>query len=211
MTPDELLTTTRSVRKRLDLDRPVSRELIEECLTLALQAPSGSNRQTWQWLVVTDSAQRAAVGAVYKRACDAYLESAGAAGRLFADDPRRSPVQQRVHDSVAHLADHMGQVPVLVIPCLRVGSGRLPEGNQAGLWGSVLPAAWSFMLAARSRGLGTAWTTLHLAYEKEVADILSLPEDVFQAALIPVAYYTGDGFRPAPREPLASVLHYDRW
>ncbi|MEV6103753.1 nitroreductase family protein [Streptomyces sp. NPDC051940] len=211
MTPDELLTTTRSVRKRLDLTRPVPRELIEECLTIALQAPSGSNRQSWQWLVVTDPEQRAAVGAVYKRACDTYLESEGAAGKLFADDPRRSAVQQRVHDSVAYLADRMGEVPALVIPCLRVASGRLPQGNQGGLWGSLLPAAWSYMLAARSRGLGTAWTTLHLTYEDEVAEILGLPSDVFQAALIPTAYYTGTDFKPAKREPLTDVLHYDRW
>lgn len=211
MTPDELLTTTRSVRRRLDLSRSVPRELIEECLTIALQAPSGSNRQSWQWLVITDAEQRAAVGAVYKRACDAYLESEGAAGKLFADDPERSSVQQRVHRSVAHLADRMGQVPALVIPCLEVASGKLPDGNQAGLWGSLLPAAWSYMLAARSRGLGTAWTTLHLAYESEVAELLGLPANVYQAALIPTAYYTGDSFKPAPREPVSSVLHYDRW
>ena len=211
LTPAELLTTTRSVRRRLDLTRPVPRELIEECLTVALQAPSGSNRQSWQLLVVTDAEQRAAIGAVYKKACDAYLASHGAAGRLFADDPARSAVQQRVHDSVAYLADRMGDVPVLLIPCLRVASGHLPSGNQAGLWGSILPAAWSYMLAARSRGLGTAWTTLHLAHEAEVAAILNLPADVFQAALIPTAFYTCDTFKPAPREPLAEVLHYDRW
>lgn len=209
MTPEELLTTTRTVRKRLDLGREVPRELIEECLSVALQAPSGSNRQTWQWIVVTDPGQRAAVGAVYKKACDAYLASSGAAGRLFADDPERSGVQQKVGESVAYLADRMGDVPVLVIPCLRARA--LPAGNQAGFWGSVLPAAWSFMLAARARGLGTAWTTLHLAHEAEVAEILGLPADVHQAALIPTAYYTGETFRPAPRVPLAEVLHYDRW
>ncbi len=207
--PDELLTTTRSVRKRLDLTRPVPLDLVRDCLRIALQAPSGSNRQTWQWLVIVDAEQRAAVGDFYRRACESYLDSPGAAGRLFGDDPARAPVQQRVGDSVAFLADRMGDVPVLVIPCLRVG--RLPSGNQAGLWGSVLPAAWSYMLAARARGLGTAWTTLHLTYEAEVAALLGLPADVRQGALIPTAFYTGDTFRPAPRQPLDEVLHVDRW
>jgi nitroreductase len=212
LSPDELLITTRTVRKRLDLRRPVPMELIRECLEIALQAPSGSNRQTWQWVVVTDPGVRARIGAVYRKAVDAYLASEGAAGKLFADDPGRSAVQQRVGDSVAHLGEHMGEVPVLLIPCLAVGgSGRLGEGNQAGLWGSVLPAAWSFMLAARARGLGTAWTTLHLSYEEEVAAILGLPANVRQAALIPTAYYTGDTFKPAPRQPLDEVLHIDRW
>jgi len=186
-------------------------DLVRRALTTALQAPSGSNRQRWEWLVVTDPAQRARIGAVYAKACAAYLSSAGAAGRLFADDPARSAVQRRVHDSVAHLADRMGDVPVLVLPCLRTGSAALPADNQAGLWGSVLPAAWSYMLAARALGLGTAWTTLHLAHEREVAEILGLPADVHQAALIPTAYYTGDTFRPAPRQPLDEVLHLDRW
>ncbi|MFB9614793.1 nitroreductase family protein [Kutzneria kofuensis] len=210
MSAEAVLTTTRSVRKRLDLTRPVDLAVVRECLTIALQAPSGSNRQQWQWIVVTDEAQRAAIGDVYRRACHEYLESAGAAGKLFADDPDRSAVQQRVHSSVAALADTMGQVPVLVLPCLRVAGG-LPSGNQAGLWGSLLPAAWSYMLAARTRGLGTAWTTLHLSYESEVADILGLPADVHQAALIPTAYYTGTDFKPAPRQPLDEVLHVDRW
>ncbi|NUR31813.1 MAG: nitroreductase family protein [Catenulispora sp.] len=211
VTPDELLTTTRTVRKRLDLERPVPRDVIEDCVRIALQAPSGSNRQAWQWVVVTDPEQRAAVGAVYRKACEAYLESQGAAGKLFAEDPERSQVQKRVHDSVAYLADRMGDVPVLVLPCLRVASGRLPSGNQAGMWGSILPAAWSYCLAARSRGLGTAWTTLHLAYEAEVAGILGLPDDVYQTVLIPTAYYTGDSFKPAPRQPVSEVLHWDRW
>jgi nitroreductase len=209
MTPDELLTTTRTVRKRLDLTRPVPPELIRECLEIALQAPSGSNRQGWQWVVVTDPDVRAGVGEVYRRAARAYLDSGASAAKLFGDDPSRAPVQRRVGDSVAHLAENMGQVPVLLIPCLRVA--RLPEGNQAGLWGSLLPAVWNYMLAARARGLGTAWTTLHLAYEREVADLLGLPEDVHQGALVPTAYYTGETFRPAPRQPLDEILHLDRW
>jgi nitroreductase len=210
LTPDELLTTTRTVRKRLDLARPVPMSLIRECLEVALQAPSGSNRQGWQWVVVTDADRRRGIGEVYRRAVRAYLESSGSAAKLFADDPERAPVQRRVGDSVAWLGEHMGDVPVLVIPCIRAGP-VLPAGNQAGLWGSLLPGAWSYMLAARARGLGTAWTTLHLEYEAEVAELLELPTGVHQGALIPTAFYTGDSFRPAPRADLDSVLHIDRW
>lgn len=163
-------------------------------------------------MVVTDPARRDIIGRIYQRAVHGYLASEGSAARLFADDPERAEVQRRVGESVAWLGDRMGQVPVLLIPCLRVrGGGELPAANQAGLWGSLLPAVWSYMLAARARGLGTAWTTLHLAYEAEVAELLGLPDDVRQAALIPTAYYTGEGFKPARRAPLDAVLHVDRW
>lgn len=204
MNPDELLTTTRTVRKRLDLDKPVPLELIRECLEIALQAPSGSNRQTWHWVVVVDADKRAAIGEFYRRSVAEYLDSPGAAGRLYADDPDRAQVQRRVGDSVAYLGDRMGDVPVLVIPCLQAKS--LAEGNQAGLWGSILPAAWNYCLAARARGLGTAWTTLHLRYEKEISELLGLPENLRQAALIPTAYSIGTSFKPAKRQPLDEVL-----
>ena len=211
MTPEELLTTTRTVRKRLDLERPVPLDLVKHCLQVALQAPSGSNTQRWQWLVITDTGQRAALGKIYQRACREYLASSNAAGKLFADDPERAPVQQRVGSSVEYLADRMGDVPVLVVPCLETPGADLPEGNQAGLWASLLPAAWSYMLAARSVTLGTAWTTLHLKYEKEAAEVLGLPPNVHQAALIPTAFYTGATFKAAARQPLEEVLHLDRW
>jgi nitroreductase len=210
LSPDELLTTTRTVRKRLDLQRPVPMELVRECLQIALQAPSGSNRQSWHWLVITDADQRAAIGELYRRATEEYAGSASYAGRLYADDPQRAAVQQRVGDSASYLGEHMRDVPVMVIPCIKAGV-TLEPGNQAGLWGSLLPAAWNFMLAARARGLGTAWTTLHLAYEAEVAALLGLPDNVHQGLLIPVAYYTGDTFRPGTRQPLEDVLHLDRW
>lgn len=210
LTAEELLTTTRAVRKRLDLNRPVDLALVREALTIALQAPSGSNAQGWHFVVVTDPEKRARIGDYYRRAVEAYLASERSAARLHAGDPDRAPVQQRVGDSVAHLGRTMGQVPVHVIPCLRVPSG-LPAGSQAGVWGSLHPAAWSFMLAARARGLGTAWTTLHLQYEREVAELLGLPEDVHQGALIPTAHYLGESFRPAPRQPLDEVLHIDAW
>ncbi|MFI5713083.1 nitroreductase family protein [Kribbella sp. NPDC051620] len=209
LTPDELLTTTRTVRKRLDLERAVPMELIRECIEIALQAPSGSNRQTWHWLVITDAEKRAAIGEYYRRSVESYLESPGAAGRLHADDPDRAPVQQRVGSSVAYLGEKMGQVPVLVIPCLQVKS--LGAGNQAGIWGSILPAAWQYCLAARARGLGTAWTTLHMTYEQEISELLGLPDDIRQSVLLPTAYYTGDTFKPAPRQPVEEVLHIDGW
>jgi nitroreductase len=211
LTPDELLTTTRTVRKRLDLTRPVPLSLIRECLEIALQAPSGSNRQGWEWIVITDPEQRSAVAKVYKRALDEYLNSGLSVGNLYADDPVRGAIQSRIGDSTRYLGEHLAEVPVLVIPCLRVGRSGLDAGNQAGLWGSILPATWSYILAARARGLGTAWTTLHLNYEQEVADILGLPARIAQAAMIPTAFYTGDSFRPAARQPLDDVLHLDRW
>lgn len=209
LNPDELLTTTRTVRKRLDLERPVPLDVVRECVEIALQGPSGSNRQTWHWVVVTDADKRAAIGEYYRLAVEKYLAGTGAAGKLFADDPVRGPVQRRIGNSVAYLGERMGQVPVLVIPCLEARA--LPAGNQAGLWGSILPSAWSYMLAARARGLGTAWTTLHLNYEQEVADVLGLPEGVRQSVLIPTAYTIGTDFKPAPRQPLDDVLHLNAW
>jgi nitroreductase len=209
LTPDELLTTTRTVRKRLDLERPVPPELIRECVEIALQAPSGSNRQTWHWVVITDPEKRAAIGEYYRRSVASYLESSGAAGRLYSDDPERAPVQQRVGSSVEYLGERMGEVPVLAIPCLQVKS--LGAVNQAGIWGSVLPSAWSYCLAARARRLGTAWTTLHLTYEREISELLGLPEHIRQSVLIPTAYYSGDTFKPAARQPVDEVLHLDAW
>jgi nitroreductase len=209
LTPDQLLTTTRSVRKRLDLTRDVPIDLVRECLEVALQAPSGSNRQGWHWMVITDENSRRVIGNYYRQAVASYLKSSGSAATLFADDQERNAVQRRVGDSVAYLGEHMGEVPVLVIPCVR--APRLSAGSQAGLWGSLLPAAWSYMLAARARGLGTAWTTLHLRHETEISELLGIPTDIRQGALIPTAYYTGDTFRPAPRQPLDEVLHINSW
>lgn len=209
LTPDQLLTTTRSVRKRLDLTRDVPIDLVRECLEVALQAPSGSNRQGWHWMVITDEHSRRVIGNYYRQAVASYLKSSGSAATLFADDQERNAVQRRVGDSVAYLGEHMGEVPVLVIPCVR--APRLSAGSQAGLWGSLLPAAWSYMLAARARGLGTAWTTLHLRHETEISELLGIPTDIRQGALIPTAYYTGDTFRPAPRQPLDDVLHINSW
>lgn len=209
LAPDELLTTTRSVRKRLDLGRPVPIELVRESLEVALQAPTGGNSQSWHWIVVTDAGLRARIGDYYRQAFASYRDSARYAGRVTGSDERLA-VQARVATSADWLGEHLGEVPVHVIAAISA-SAELPAHNQAGLWGSLLPAAWSFQLAARARGLGSAWTTLHLRYEKEIAELLGIPADVRQGVLLPTAYYTGDTFRPARREPLDDVLHLDHW
>jgi len=211
MTPEELLTTTRSVRKRLDLSRPVPNELIEKAIDIALQAPSGSNRQDWHWIVVTDEGQKAKLAELYAKSFQAYRASGPAPEQRYADDADRAATQRRVASSSEYLAEHMAEVPVLLVPAIHVPGGTLPEGNQAGLWGSILPAVWSYMLAARNLGLGTAWTSLHLVYEQQAAEVLGIPDHVRQAALIPTAFYTGETFKPAKRQPLSEVVHHDRW
>ncbi|MBN9736518.1 MULTISPECIES: nitroreductase family protein [unclassified Pseudonocardia] len=208
--PDELLTTTRSVRKRLDLDRPVPMDVVRESLEVALQAPSGSNQQGWHWLVITDPEKRKAVGEYYRQAFMAYRNSSAYPTNRTSGDADRDATQNRVADSALYLAERMSDVPVLVIGALKA-SADLPASNQAGLWGSLLPAAWSLQIALRARGLGSAWTTLHLQYEKEISELLGVPADVRQGVLLPVAYYTGDTFKPAKRQPLDTVLHVDGW
>jgi nitroreductase len=202
LSPDELLSTTRAVRKRLDLDRPVPLEVVREALAVALQAPSGSNSQGWHWIVLTDAGVKARVAEFYKRSYRAYREA--------MPEPATA-AQERIAASSDYLSEVMGQVPVLVIGAITVGAAGLTEGNQAGVWGSVLPAAWSLALALRARGLGTAWTTLHLNYEREVAEVLGLPANVRQGVLLPVAYSKGTDFKPGPRADLDAVLHVDGW
>jgi nitroreductase len=212
LSPDQVLTTTRSVRKRLDFSRPVEPEVIRECLTIALQAPTGSNSQNWHFVVVTDAQKRKDLGDIYRRGFYLYRANPPAGRAALPEDSPRAQTMKRVVDSSDYLAEHMHEAPVLLIPCIRGRLDRLPAAGQAGAWGSILPAAWSFMLAARVRGLGTAWTTLHLTFEQEAAEVLGIPyEKITQAALIPVAYTLGTDFKPAPREPLDKVLHWDQW
>jgi nitroreductase len=209
LTPEELLTTTRSVRRRLDLGRAVPRELILECIDITTQAPTGSNRQQWQWLIVTDKDKRAFIGECYRKSW--YRYASGPRPEYPPDDPRNAQ-QPRVVTSARYLADHMGEVPALVLACIEGRAEGQSNMAIAGLYGSIVPAAWSFMLAARLRGLGSADTTLHLAYEREVADVLRIPfETVTQAALLPVAYYMGETFQPAERVPLEQIVHWDTW
>jgi nitroreductase len=212
LNPDELLSTTRSVRRRLDLTRQVDPALIEQCLDLAQQAPSGGNQQGWSFVIVTDPDKRRALGALYKQGWDAYRQTfqSRAASQVPAATPSRDGL--RAYRSAQYLADHMGEVPVLVIPTIAGRTEGASTDVQASQWGSILPAVWSFMLAARARGLGTCWTTLHLPHEREAAELLGIPyEDVMQAAMIPVAHTIGEEFRPGPRKALDTIVHWDRW
>lgn len=213
LTADQVLTTTRAVRKRLDYDRPVERELIEECLTIAVQAPTGSNRQDWQYVVIGDPETRAAIAEHYRVSFAAYASTPMPSRQ--SDDSSGAAAQQlsKVRSSAQYLADTMHLAPYLLIPVAKGRAERLKTTeHQAGFWGSAIPALWSFMLAARVRGLGTAWTTLHLTYEKEVAEIIGLPYDRYtQVALTPIAYTKGTDFKPAERDPVAAVTHWDRW
>ncbi|WP_327588626.1 nitroreductase family protein [Nonomuraea sp. NBC_00507] len=211
LTPDELLSTTRAVRKRLDLTRPVPRELIEQCVDLAVQAPTGRNRQRWHFMVVTEPEQRQAVADIFLRALPL------ATGQPLTErDVRRMNYHpgstERVFDGLRHLADNIHQVPAFVIPGVEGRTDRAPAAVQAGAWGSILPAVWSFMLAARARGLGTVWTTAQGPLERELAKVLGVPyEEVMLAAFIPLAFTLGTDFKPAPRIPRKEVLHWERW
>jgi len=208
LSADEVLTTTRAVRKRLDLERPVEREVLLECLQVALQAPTGSNAQGWQWVFVEDPAKKKAIADFYGSNFDKYV---GAEPVTYAEDDPRFSQRPRVTDSAVYLREHFHEVPVMLIPLLEGRPGR-GTGTQAGFWGSILPAVWSYMLALRARGLGSAWTTLHLSYENEVAELLGIPADRYsQAGLFPIAYTKGTDFKEAGRLPVDSLVHFDTW
>ena len=205
---DELLTTTRCVRKRLDFERPVPRKLIKECIDIALQAPNGSNRQRWNWVAVDD-------GDVKQKIADFYREGFAIERQLMAEQLgtevgalERTPIT----DSVQYLLQEIQNVPVMVIPTIEGRAEQWGVMQQASLWGSVLPPTWNFMLALRARGLGSAWTTIHLHKEKEVAELLGIPyQQCTQAGLFPVAYTKGTDFKPGPRCEAAEVIHWNQW
>jgi nitroreductase len=211
---DQLLTTTRAVRKRLDFTRPVPDDVIRECVAAAMQSPSGSNNMTMRFVIVRDAEKRAAIGEIYRQCFEIYRTMDGVyAGSLKKDTDAEQAQQDRVTDSANYLADHMGDAPVLVIAC--TASGRVdgaPAMMSASMFGNVLPAMWSFMLAARARGLGTAWTTVGLMMEQQIADVVGIPfDEVQQACLSPLAYTIGTDFRPAMRPEPDTVIHWDSW
>ena len=204
---DELLKTTRAVRKRLDFDRPVPDQVLRECVEYAIQAPTGSNVQGWHFMLVTEQDKIEKIAAIYKKAFDWYRDSPIYAGRVVEGiSEERDAQQARVANSADYLAENMHRSPALFIPCMQ-GRNETP-----GAAGSIVPAAWSFMLAAREQGLGTCWTTLHLMHEEEVAEVLGIPfEEVQQWALSPVAYTAGTDFKPATRPDVETVISWNSW
>jgi len=214
LSTDELLTTTRSVRKRLDLDRPVARSVIEECLEIALQAPNGSNHQQWRWIVIDDPETITRAAAIYASAMGQYSEDIEAGREKYLRGGMRS---EQIAESVAYLRENMHRVPALLVPTLADRFDVYREGasspyHDASQWGSILPAVWNFMLALRSRGLGSAWTTIHLLREREMAELLGIPfETHVQAGLFPIAHTLGTRFRRAARQPVHEVLRYNAW
>lgn len=212
LSADDVLTTTRSVRKRLDLERPVEREIVEECLQIALQAPTGSNSQGWQFVFVEDPSKKQAIADIYARNFQKYA-GAAASDRYRPGDPRHDQ-RDAVRSSAEHLVENFHRVPVMMIPCIAGQLDRAPTFVAASAWGSILPAVWSFMLALRERAMGSAWTTIHLmdGGDAEAAEILGIPHDeVTQAGLFPIAYTIGTEFKLAERLPLDTVLHWDEW
>ena len=201
---DRLLSTTRSVRKRLDLDRPVPDEVLLDCLRLAVQAPTGSNSQGWRWIIVTDPDKRRDLARLYREGGEGYLRA--------SSERTMDPQTKRVYESAIHLTETLERVPVHVVPCIQGRAESSLNAMSASIYGSVLPAVWSFMLALRSRGLGSAWTTLHLVKEREAAEVLGIPyESVTQVALLPVAYTIGTDFKPASRPPVETVTYWNTW
>ena len=203
LTPDQLLTTTRAVRRRLDLTRPVEHEVLEECVRLAVQAPTSTNSQNWHFVVVTDEAKRAAITELYLRSWIPY--NGGKSPHEEPDDPSADSTSR-------YLAAHLHEVPAHVVACIEGRPEGLTPADLAWFYGSIIQAGWSFQLAARARGLGSVWTTHHLDYEREAADVLGIPfDEITQVALIPVAYTIGTDFKPAKRNPLSTVLHWQSW
>lgn len=211
LTPHALLTTTRTVRKRLDLTRPVERAVVEDCLHIAFQAPNGSNLQLADWVLVDDPRVRAEMAAIYRRGLDDEVSRPKEEATERMRYPR-SAAQERIGSSVMHLVEHLHEVPVLVVPTVQGRFEGASVFEQASRWASVLPQVWNFMLALRLHGMGSAWTTLHLHREREMADLLGIPfSEATQAGLFPVAHTIGTDFKPADRSRSESTIHWDRW
>lgn len=215
LTAEELLTTTRAVRKRLDLEKPVDIELVKKCIEIAQQAPTASNRQNWHFLVITDQSIKNSLSDLFTKGWESYINSpTSVAKATSSDNPKKCETQRKIYESAKYLVDNLKNVPIFVIPCIegRTDGSNISVVVQSAIWGSIAPAVWNFMLAARLYGLGTTWTSFHLLFEKEAAELLNIPyEKVMQVALLPLAYFKGGSFKPAPRDSVEKIMHMNSW
>lgn len=200
---DRLLLTTKQVRKRLDMTRPVPREILLDCIDLASRAPMGGNHQRNKWMIVEDPELKMEIANHYRTHAEPYLKE--------SSEVKVDARGERVASSAMYLSDHLHEVPAMVIPLRLDRPEDLGHSSRSAWYGSVLPGVWSFQMALRSRGLGSCWTTLHLDSEAEVGELLGIPNTVTQVALLPVGYYTGDSFSVTPRRPAAEITFIDRW
>ncbi len=203
---DYFLTTTKQVRRRLDLTRQVPTDVVLECIDLASRAPIGGNLERNRWLLIDDPETRSTLADLYSRFGRNYLE----AGQKQIESMGNDPTATRVVESSMYLLEHLHEVPLMIIP-IKLDRPGTSTFEQATYWGSVTPGVWSLQLALRARGIGSAWTTLHLQHEEDAAEVLGLPASVTQIALLPTAYFTGDGFHPARRRPAQEITYYNRW
>ncbi len=215
LTPEELLTTTRAVRKRLDLEKPVEIELVKKCIKIAQQAPTASNRQNWHFMIITEQSIKNSLCDFFTKGWQSYIDSPTSVAKTkSSDNPKKSKTQSKIYESAKYLVDNLRNVPVFVIPCIegRTDGSNVSVRVQSSIWGSIAPAVWNFMLAARLYGLGTTWTSFHLLFEKEAAKLLNIPyEKVMQVSLLPLAYYKGSSFKPAPRDSVEKIIHFNSW
>ena len=229
---DRLLTTTRSVRRRLDIDRPVPPEVVQKALELAIQAPTSQNHQSWRWVVVTEEKVRLQIAELFRKAW--FFNQTRISGR--SGRRRHTADIQRLEESVASLVNTIAKVPVLVVPCVMgkppdIGKidtdwrrraarferedvrshARLGEMLASNFYGSIYPAVWSFQLALRSRGLGSTITCMNLMFPRPFAELLQIPDVVTPICVLPVAYTVGTDFKPAQRIPATERTFWNRW
>ncbi len=198
---DWALSTTRSVRRRIDWERPIEPEVIEAAIDVATQAPTGVQAESWRFLVLTEPEPKQAVATLYRSAFDRYV-SARTQAQAEVAAPR--PAQ-------AQLAERLAEMPALILVCAEGAPASDLTALQVGFYGSVLPAAWSLMVALRVRGIGSTWTSLHLLHADETARALGIPDGVTQTVLLPCGYTKDATLRPANRKPATEVAYWNQW
>lgn len=191
---DHYLSTARSVRRKIDFERPISRKDLEACVNVAVQAPTGIPGETWRFLIVDDGETKQRVAAVYRDVITELMTERGL------------PMKQ----TQQALMDRLPEMPCMVFVC-SLGQPMPTHAGQVAFFGSVLPAAWSLMLAMRVRGIGATWTSVLSARCEQIAEILNIPDDVTQTVMLPCGYTKDATLKPADRLSAADVTYWNSW